>query len=197
MWRHLFTFLVSRFLSDFEAFSNKRNNRRPVPDSNPGPLACEASMLPFCHGRFLYEIAKICNLILQVSTFFVRISCFISIFIYLFATLISIDEIRIQIFHYVFLYGYLVVFSLFSKLNEPTLQHKYKTFFLFCTSRQRFEICIFFEHGIKSGLIIFRLLVLLQFLFGTTIYEVYSVLPVIAFYKKDHHIRKALPSIQK
>ena len=48
----LFIFLVSTFLSDFEVFSNKRNDCL-AQDSNPGPLACEASVLPFCYGYFL------------------------------------------------------------------------------------------------------------------------------------------------
>ena len=64
----LFIFLVSTFLSDFEVFSNKRNDCL-AQDSNPGPLACEASVLPFCHGHFLLKKTKILVLNLQVSTF--------------------------------------------------------------------------------------------------------------------------------
>ena len=64
----LFIFLVSTFLSDFEVFSNKRNDCL-AQDSNPEPLACEASVLPFCHGRFLQKKTKILVLNLQVSTF--------------------------------------------------------------------------------------------------------------------------------
>ena len=54
----LFIFLVSTFLSDFEVFSNKRNDCL-AQDSNSGPLACEASVLPFCHSHFICELAKI------------------------------------------------------------------------------------------------------------------------------------------
>ena len=42
----LFIFLVSTFLSDFEVFSNKRNDCLAW-DSNPGPLACEATAAPY------------------------------------------------------------------------------------------------------------------------------------------------------
>ena len=64
----LFIFLISTFLSDFEVFSNKRNDCL-AQDLNPGPLACEASVLPFCHGHFLLEMTKILVLNLQVSAF--------------------------------------------------------------------------------------------------------------------------------
>ena len=44
-------------------------------DLNPGPLACEASVLPFCHGDLIYESAKswVFELFenLLVTTFFV------------------------------------------------------------------------------------------------------------------------------
>ena len=70
----LFIFLVSTFLSDFEVFSNKRNDCL-AQDSNPGPLACEASVLPFCHSDLIYESVKswVFELFenLPVTTFFV------------------------------------------------------------------------------------------------------------------------------
>ena len=44
-------------------------------DSNPGPPACEASVLPFCHGDLLneFDISWICERFenLPVTTFFV------------------------------------------------------------------------------------------------------------------------------
>ena len=70
----LFIFLVSTFLSDFEVFSNKRNDCL-AQDSNLGPLACEASVLPFCHGDLIDIAVKswVFELFenLPVTTFFV------------------------------------------------------------------------------------------------------------------------------
>ena len=80
-------FPATSFLSDFEVFCKKKRIAHPGQDLNPGPYVCEASLLPFCHGHFIQKMTKICGLILQISTFSVRISCFISIFVYLFATL--------------------------------------------------------------------------------------------------------------
>ena len=64
----LFIFLVSTFLSDFEVFSNKRNDC-PAQDSNPGPLACEASVLTIQLLPLLIEIMKTWEVILILVCF--------------------------------------------------------------------------------------------------------------------------------
>ena len=80
------------FLSDFEAFSNKRNVCLDL-DSNPGSLACVASVLPFCHGDFLWKRAKVGFLnhlkFHRSPLFLSEINKAISYFIYLVTTLTS------------------------------------------------------------------------------------------------------------
>ena len=53
----LFTFPVAKFCQILKKHLGKE--LCPGQDLNPGPLAYEASVLPFCHGHFIVNLLKV------------------------------------------------------------------------------------------------------------------------------------------
>ena len=69
----LFTFPVAKFCQILKKHLGKE--LCPGQDLNPGPLAYEASVLPFCHGHFIVNLLKVEKLFQFLFTLPVAKNC--------------------------------------------------------------------------------------------------------------------------
>ena len=73
IFSHLFTFPVAKFCQILKKHLGKE--LCPGQDLNPGPLAYEASVLPFCHGHFIVNLLKVEKLFQFLFTLPVAKNC--------------------------------------------------------------------------------------------------------------------------